>query len=147
MDTLISRKTTQELSNEINIAKNVDVYIKQNERELDNTKLSEYLNRLLRKYKVTKSEVFKRAGMSDTNYGYEIFRGDKKNVSRDKLIQICMGFPLNCEEAQRVLCLSGAGTLYPMVQRDVCIMFALSNGYDLYMLNELLFEHGEKIII
>jgi hypothetical protein len=62
MDTLISRKTTQELSNEINIAKNVDVYIKQNERELDNTKLSEYLNRLLRKYKVTKSEVFKRAG-------------------------------------------------------------------------------------
>lgn len=73
--------------------------------------------------------------------------GDKKNVSRDKLIQICMGFPLNYEEAQRVLRLSGAGTLYPRVQRDVCIMFALSNGYDLYMLNELLFEHGEKIII
>jgi hypothetical protein len=55
-----------------------------------------------------------------------------------------MGFPLNCEEAQRVLRLSGAGTLYPRVQRDVCIMFALSNGYDLYMLNELLFEHGGK---
>ena len=64
-----------------------------------------------------------------------------------ELIQICMGFPLNCEEAQRVLRLSGAGTLYPRIQRDVCIMFALSNGYDLYMLNELLFEHGEKIII
>ena len=56
MNTLISRKTTQELSNEINTAKNVDVYIKQNERELDDTKLSEYLNRLLRKYKVTKRD-------------------------------------------------------------------------------------------
>ena len=57
-----------------------------------------------------------------------------------------MGFPLNCEEVQRVLRLSGAGILYPRVQRDVCIMFAMRNGYDLYMLNELLFEHGDKII-
>ena len=147
MGTFLSGKTTEELVNEINSERNVDDYLKRNRKEMNGITLSEYLNHLLCKYNMSKSEVFRKAGMSDTNYGYEIFRGDKRNVSRDKLIQICLGFPLTCDEAQKVLRLSGVGTLYPRVQRDVCIMFALANRYDLYKLNELLFEHGERIIM
>ncbi len=146
MSAIASKKTTEELTKEINFAKNVDDYIHKNKRELSDITLSEYLNKMLAKYNMTKSEVFKKAGMSDTNYGYEIFRGEKKNVSRDKLIQICIGFPLSYEEVQMVLRLGKMSILYPRNQRDVCIMFALKNGYDLYKLNELLFEHGERVI-
>lgn len=146
MVTGLSRKTTEELINEIKSAEDVDDFIEENRNELIDISLAEYLNSLLDKYNVSKSDVFKKAGMNDTNYGYEIFRGDKANVSRDKLIQICLGFPLTCDEAQKVLRLGRMSTLYPRVQRDAYIMFALKNGFDLYQLNDLLFEHGEKIL-
>lgn len=147
MDTNLLRKTTEELTREVNFTPDIDEYFADNCQEFIKETLPGYLNKLLHKYNMTKSEVFKNAGMCDTNYGYEIFRGDKKNMSRDKLIQICMGFPLICDEAQKVLRLGGVGTLYPRIQRDACIMFALANGYNLYKLNELLYERGEKIIM
>lgn len=146
-DTGLSKKTTEELINEIKAAEDVDDFIEENRNEMIEISLAEYLNRLLNKYNVNKSDVFKKAGMSDTNYGYEIFRGDKINVSRDKLIQICVGFPLTYDETQNVLRLGKVSTLYPRVQRDAYIMFALKNNYDLYQLNDLLFEHGEELIV
>ena len=107
--------------------------------------LSEYLRQLLEKYNLEKSDVFRRAKMTESNYGYELFRDDSKKASRDKLIQICVGFPLTIEETQEVLRYGKVGTLYPRDERDAYILFALKNGYDVAQLNDLLFTNGLKV--
>lgn len=139
------RKTTEELMAEIKSVKEIGDFVEQNQEELLDMSLSEYLRQLLDKYILEKSAVFRRARMSDSNYGYELFRDDSKKASRDKLIQICFGFPLTIEEAQEVLRYGAVRTLYPRDQRDAIVLFALKNGYDMAQLNDLLFEHGEKI--
>lgn len=139
------RKTTEQLMNELKNARDINDFVEENQEEMLDMSLSEYLRQLLDKYQVEKSVVFRRAKMTESNYGYELFRDDTKKASRDKLIQICLGFPLSIEETQEVLRYGKVRTLYPRDQRDAYVLFALKNGYDVDQLNDLLFEHGEKI--
>lgn len=139
------QKTTDELMNELKSIKDVDAFIDGNRDEMMRMSLSEYLRRLLEQYGLEKSEIFRRADMLENNYGYEIFRDDKKKVSRDKLIKICIGFPLTIEETQKVLSCGKVRPLYPRDKRDAYILFALKNKYNLNQLNNLLFENNEKI--
>ena len=103
------------------------------------------LHKNVKKYNLEKSDVFRRAKMTESNYGYELFRDDSKKASRDKLIQICVGFPLTIEEAQEVLRYGKVRTLYPRDERDAYILFALNNNYDMAQLNDLLFAKGLKV--
>ncbi|MBQ8823375.1 MAG: hypothetical protein IJZ82_12090 [Lachnospiraceae bacterium] len=139
------RKTTEQLMAELQNTKNIDDFVVKNQGEMMDMSLSKYLCLLLEKYQVEKSDVFRRAKMTGSNYGYELFRDDSKKASRDKLIQICLGFPLSIEDAQEVLRYGKVGALYPRDQRDAYVLFALKNGYDVETLNDLLFEHSEKL--
>ena len=72
------QKTTEMLMNEIQSAKKPENFVEENKAEMLDMTLSEYLRFLLRQYGLEKSDVFKRAGMADNNYGYELFRNDEK---------------------------------------------------------------------
>lgn len=135
------QKTTEVLINELKTTKNVDKFVNENTGELQELSLSACLRELLEKYGMEKSEVFRKAGMSDNTYGYELFRNDEKKASRDKLIRICIGFPLTIEEAQRVLRCGKVRPLYPRDERDAYILYALNKGFSLDELNDLLYEH------
>ncbi len=135
------QKTTEMLINELKNAKKVDKFVTENMAEMQSLSLSAYLRELLAKYELEKSDVFRRAGMSDNNYGYELFRNDDKKASRDKLIRICIGFPLTVEESQKVLRCGKVRPLYPRDERDAYILFALNKGYTMDELNDLLYEH------
>jgi len=139
------RKTTEQLMNELEKTQNIADFVVENQEEMSDMSLSEYLRQLLEKYQVEKSVIFRRAKMIESNYGYELFRDDNKKASRDKLIQICLGFPLTIDEAQEVLRRGKVRTLYPRDQRDAYVLFALKKGYDVDQLNDLLFEQGKKI--
>ncbi len=141
------KKTTEELKNEIINSKEISNYIKKNERELLNMSLSNYLKSMLEKYQTDKSKVLARAEMTANNYGYELFRDDTKKASRDKIIQICMGFPLTVEETQQALKYGHASALYPRDKRDSVIMFALAKQMTVSKLNEVLDEQKEKLIL
>ena len=136
------QKTTEMLINEIKTTDSIDSFISENTEEIKELSLSEYLRKLLQKYDLEKSDVFKRAGMADSNYGYELFRNDEKKASRDKLIRICIGFPLSVEEAQKVLRYGKVRPLYPRDERDAYILFGLNKKYTLDELNDLLYEHN-----
>lgn len=135
------QKTTEMLINELKSVKKVDKFVAENVEEIQSLSLSAYLRELLTKYELEKSDVFRRAGMADNNYGYELFRNDDKKASRDKLIRICIGFPLTIEETQKVLRCGKVRPLYPRDERDAYILFALNKGYTLDELNDLLYEH------
>ena len=139
------RKLTEQLMNELQNTTNIEDFVAENQNEMIISSLSEYLRQLLNKYNLEKSDVFRRAKMTESNYGYELFRDDSKKASRDKLIQICVGFPLTIEEAQEVLRYGKVRTLYPRDERDAYILFALNNNYDMAQLNDLLFAKGLKV--
>jgi len=138
------RKKTEELINELTHTEDIMEFIAENEENIENLSLSEYLKELLEKYNIDKSKVFHRAKMTDNNYGYELFRDDSKKPSRDKLIRLCFGFPLTIEEATKVLRCGKVRPLYPRDQRDAYIIYALKNRYTIDKLNDLLFENSEK---
>ena len=139
------RKSTEQLMNELKNTTDIGDFLSKNQNEMMDLSLSEYLRQLLEKYNLEKSDVFRRAKMTESNYGYELFRDDSKKASRDKLIQICVGFPLTIDETQEVLRYGKVGTLYPRDERDAYILFALKNGYDVAQLNDLLFTNGLKV--
>ena len=144
MKNLYGNKDTMTLQSELRHSEYVEQFMETNQSELDLLSMAEYLNELLKKYKVEKSDVVKRGGFTGT-YLYHIFDGTKK-PSRDKLIQLALGFPLTVEETQKLLRLGGYAELYVRDSRDAFLMFGIEKKYDLAEVNELLYKNEKKII-
>ena len=72
------RKSTEQLMNELKNASDIVEFVNKNQDEMLDLSLSEYLRQLLEKYNLEKSDVFRRAKMTESNYGYELFRDDTK---------------------------------------------------------------------
>jgi len=138
------KKDTVALQSELRRSENIEQFVAENETEFDIASVADYLSGLLKKYNLEKCDVTKRGGFTG-NYLYQIFNG-KKNPSRDKLIQIALGFPLTLEETQKLLRLGGYAELYVRDSRDAFLMFGLEKRYSLQELNELLYKNKKKII-
>lgn len=138
------QKTTEMLMNELITIDEIESFVSDNNEEILDLSLSDYLNELLAKYDFKQSDIFKRAGIT-TNYGYELFNGDKKKPSRDILIRLCIGFPLTIKEAQTVLRCGKVRQLYPRDERDAYVLFSLNKGYNLDQLNELLYDQNLEL--
>lgn len=140
----IPQKDTQTLQWELKHSESVEQFIRENQSELIMMSVADYLNELLIKYNVEKCDVGKRGGFTG-NYLYQIFSG-MKNASRDKLIQIALGFPLTLEETQHLLHLGGYSELYIRNRRDAFIMFAMEKKYTIRQLNELLYKNKKEML-
>lgn len=138
------RKDTMMLQSELKSAQSAEAFVQANQSELHMKSVAEYLNELLIKYDLEKCDVAKRSGFAG-NYAYQIFNG-VKSASRDKLIQIAFGFPLNLDETQYLLRLGGHSELYVRNSRDAFLMFAIEKRYDIQKVNELLYENKKEIL-
>ncbi len=141
---IVQKKNTVTLQTELRKSENVEQFVRENQSELVMTSVQEYLNELLRKYNIEKCDVAKRGGFVG-NYLYQIFSG-KKKPSRDKLIQIALGFPLTVEETQELLRVGEYSQLYVRNSRDAFLMFAVEKKFEVPYLNELLYKNGQKIL-
>lgn len=139
---MMGEKSTAFLQSELKQAASLEQFIKENEKNLKAKTVPEYLNEMLIKYDMEKSDVVRNSGLSGT-YAYQIFDG-KKSAGREKLIQLAFGFPLNLEETQRLLRLGGHNELYVKKKREAYVMYALGKGFDLNQINELLYQNGEE---
>jgi hypothetical protein len=132
-------KDTETLYHEIQSAPDINAYLTDNRDSLLTLTFSEYLHELLADKGLTVAEVQRRGHL--TNYVYEVFRGDKV-PNRDAALQICFGLSLTPDEAQRLLRMAKAGTLYPKDRRDSILLFGLKEGLDCVAVNALLAEKG-----
>ena len=135
-------KSTEFLQSELKQAKSLEQFIQENEQNLKAKSIPEYLNDMLIKYDMEKSDIVRRSGLSGT-YAYQIFDG-KKSAGRDKLIQLAFGFPLSLEETQRLLRFGGHNELYVKKKREAFVMYALEKEYNIDQLNELLYHNEEE---
>lgn len=138
----IRKKTTAQLMNEIQEKEDIRDFHEENSGEFQDMSLSAYLQTLLKEKGIKRAEIFRKAGLVGSNYGYEIFQNDKKAPSRDILLMICIAFPLTIEETQQVLRRAGLAILYPRDLRDAYVLYGIKNRFCLEDLNALLIEKG-----
>lgn len=107
--------------------------------------LHTYLLKILEEKQLKRSDVAHASGL-DRGYVYDIFAG-KKTPSRDKLLALCFALRLSDVQVQRLLNSTGYAQLYPRIERDSIILFALSHHLSLLDANELLYEINYQPLI
>lgn len=103
---------------------------------------AQYLQELLLERGLERKDVV-RAAHLDTTYGYQLFTGQRKHPSRDKVLQIAFALKLNLRETDRALQAAGVSKLYCKDRRDAILIYCLNKQTTLDEANEALFELGE----
>lgn len=84
----------------------------------------------------TREHVIKRAGINRT-YGHQLFNGTRK-PSRDKVIQLAIGFGLDIEQTQQLLKSAQESPLTPRIKRDAAILYCIMHRFDFSEAQKLL---------
>ncbi|MBQ7515527.1 MAG: hypothetical protein IJS96_04535 [Schwartzia sp.] len=130
-------KDTKQLENELREAGNMSQFLVENQENLRERTLADYLNEMLDKKKITKAEAVRRSGLEPV-YAYHIFAGRKKNSSRLKALSLAIGLGLTPPETQYLLYYAGAGQLYVRNPWDSVLWFALEKHLTIEETNNLL---------
>jgi len=106
-----------------------------------NILLGDYLDKLLKNYKVTAREL---AEVTGYNYDYfrKVLRGTRDNPERDFLLAICVYIRATVEETQTLLRYAGQQPLYARRKRDALIWYALMKKHGLTALDIFLTERN-----
>ena len=104
----------------------------------------ELLNEIFDKRDINKSNLAKRAGMSNV-YLHQVFSG-RRNASRNRMLCICLGLEATLDETQELLKRSGMGLLYPKDRRDAIIIYGLLHHQTLFEVNDKLFCENEDTL-
>lgn len=138
------QKNTSELLSELNQCSDFKRFYRENESDITDIKLSRYLQELMEKKGLRKSEVIKRSEMSEV-YAYQIFSG-LRIPERNKLLCLAIGMGLDLEETQRLLNCTGYAQLYVRNTFDCIVIFALCRHLSVIELNEMLYKYGEDTL-
>ena len=133
---------TEELLDELLASPSATTFISKN--DVGVRTLSEYLQELLEKKGLKRSEVVKAAGLNET-FGYQIFTG-QRGAKRDKILAIALAMHLSLKETDRLLQAAGVNELYCKNRRDAIIIFCVDKGYSLQKTDEELYRFGEETI-
>lgn len=107
-----------------------------NNTEFEERSVSEYLAELCQTYDMLPEHVIIKAQL-DRTYGHQIFNGTR-NPSRDKLLQIALGFGLTLKETQKLLKIAGKSMLYAKIKRDAVCIYAISHKKGIMELQDML---------
>ncbi len=138
------KKSTDELMNELLKANNIGEYLKENSQYMVSDELSTYLNNIIAKKGLVKSELIKKTEFSEV-MGYQIFSGTRL-PSRDSLICICVAMDMTLDETQAILKIAGFAALYPKAKRDSIIIKGVSEKKTVAQINEELYNCEEKTL-
>lgn len=137
------RKSTEDLLEELqNENCKIDEYLKGNGESFVYDKIKDFWETAIEKSGYSKSNIINKSDFSYC-YFYDVING-RKIPGRDKIIRLILTMHLSMDECQEALRISGRSALYPRIKRDAIILFAISNGYSIYQLAELLQNAGEE---
>lgn len=135
------KKDTAKLLEELKSCKEFNSFYKENSDEfIPKATLSQYLDELIKKHGIKKSDAIKRAELSEV-YGYQIFSG-LRTPERKKLISLAVGMALELDEIQNLLRCSGYAPLYAKNPFDCIVIFGICKKLPVAEINYLLFDYG-----
>lgn len=123
---------------------NESITINQIMKEFPDMTFVAYLESMMEKKKMTKSELVHRSNLSRT-YVYQIINGTRV-PGKDKVIQLAFALHLNLNETNHLLMLSNNGSLYPKIKRDAIIIYAINHHLSILDTNELLSDYNMPIL-
>ena len=133
-------KDTDQLFQELKIEPDVESFIANNQDQFT-LPLHEYLNELLHKKNLSKSDIIQQLNF-DKKHAYHIFNGSKK-PSRKKLLAIARAINLDFDNTQYLLRYAGFGSLYPRDPYDAVIIYAIEHNLTLAETDRYLEQLGE----
>lgn len=123
-ETSKNKTSTSSLLNGLFKASELTDFVARHEDSLGLPTLTEHLDALCTEKQMLRVEVIRRAGI-DRSFGFQIFQG-AKNPSRDKVLQLALGFGLGYEETQTLLKIARKSALYPRIKRDAALIYCLN---------------------
>lgn len=141
---MIENEKTEKLIDELRDSSSLYSYMSKYDTDFPNISFSDFIDLVIQKKKMKRSQVVKDAGLHRT-YAYQIMSG-KKKPSRDKVLTLAFGLHLNLEDTQKFLRIAQFNLLYPKQKRDSIVIFALCNAYTLDRTNVLLYDNEEEPI-
>jgi hypothetical protein len=85
-----------------------------------------------------KESIIKRASIERT-YGHQLFNGTRR-PSRDKAIQLAIGFGLDVEGTQKLLQIAEKSLLYPRIKRDAAVIYCINHKYGIIETQSMLHD-------
>ncbi len=135
-------RNTDDLKQELMSAPDLTQFIKDNEKYFIERDMTGYLQEIFEQKSISKSSLAKRANISEV-YLHQVFAG-QRNLSRNKLLCVCIGMSATPDETQNLLQKSGHAQLYAKNRRDAAIMFGLLHGMELDAINDELLDMREE---
>ena len=122
----------------------LDSFIENNKSEFNVPSFSDYIQSICEEKHIAAERIIKAADI-DRTYGHQIFNGTR-NPSRDNVIKLAIAFNLDIEHTQTLLQIAEKSALYPRIERDAIIIFAIGKKYDIQKVQELLLEHNMSLL-
>lgn len=138
MPETIAKKSTDELMKELEGSEDFRRFVSDNARQFSDQTLSQALTQILEEKGLKKTEVFRRAEMSD-DYGYQLFSGLRK-PKRGKLLSLAVAMDLDLPQTQALLKLAGEAPLYVKNEFDCVVLYGIFHRMSVVEINEILYE-------
>jgi hypothetical protein len=117
---------------------NLSNFIKQHTGQVRREPFHKYLTKLCITRGVKQSTVINRGDLS--SIGPQLFTGYRR-PSRDTVIRLAFGFEMDYDDTQALLYAANKNQLYPRIERDAAIIFALSRKMKITRFQDLLDEY------
>ena len=144
MENKLVKKSTDELLKELENQEEFCRYYAENHDQSVSIPLSEMLTRLLEEKHLTKTEVFRRAEMSE-DYGYQLFSG-VRTPGRGKLLSLAVAMSLSFSETQALLKAAGEAPLYAKNEFDCIVIHGIFHRKTVLQINDTLYDYLKKTL-
>ncbi len=133
-------KDTSKIVEELGLCDNFATFYNENKEYMVTASLSQLLAELLREKNLKKSEVIRRAELSEV-YAYQIFSG-LRVPERGKLLCLAVAMELNLEQVQTLLKCGGYSPLYVKIPFDSIVLYGVCRGLSVMEINQMLYDYG-----
>lgn len=144
MDGSNKRHKTATLMENLIKVNTLDSFLNKNKANFNVPAFNEYIQSICDERHISAESIIKAADI-DRTYGHQLFNGTRK-PSRDNVIKLALAFKLDLAKTQKLLCIADKSALYPRIERDSAIIFAIGKGYDVQKVQELLFDHNMTLL-
>lgn len=125
-------------------ATNLEKFIKEDLKSVEVPRFHDYITSLCAQKGEVAEHIINRAGI-ERSFGHQLFNGTRK-PSRDKAIQLAIGFGMDTEETQKLLRIARKNALYPKIDRDAAIIYCLEHHMTFMETQDTLHEHGITLL-
>ena len=117
----------------------------ENQRKSYNPVFSDFMQDMLQKYKVKRTEIARRTGISQ-DYLYKVLNGSKKTSEKDYVVAICIAVGMNLPETQHALAANGMPLLNSKDLREYILISCITEKRGVLKTNDWLESTGFPLL-